>query len=121
MLETGMGRIMLFAGGSWVILIGLALILPIRGLHRKIRSAKDAELEWVNRAIAEERRALAAADTTRRSGDMADLVAYRNLVSSVSEWPFTSSNYARILLYALIPAASWGLGLVAEQFVEQLL
>ena len=52
---------------------------------------------------------------------MADLVAYRNLVSSVSEWPFTSSNYARILLYALIPAASWGLGLVAEQFVEQLL
>jgi hypothetical protein len=39
----------------------------------------------------------------------------------VSEWPFTGSTYLRLFIYALIPLASWGLGVVAEEVVGRLL
>jgi hypothetical protein len=52
---------------------------------------------------------------------MADIVAYRALVEDVPEWPFTTSTYARIFLYALIPLASWSIGIVAEEIVGRAL
>ena len=45
---------------------------------------------------------------------MADLVAYRGLVQGVPEWPFTTSTYTRLILYAFIPVVSWSIGIVAE-------
>ena len=50
---------------------------------------------------------------------MADLVAYRTLVESTPEWPFTTSTYTRLFLYMLIPALSWGLGVFAEEIVSR--
>ena len=56
-------------------------------------------------------------DAGRRSGEMADLVAYLSLVERVPEWPFTTSTYTRLILYLLIPVVSWGIGIVAEEIV----
>jgi hypothetical protein len=50
---------------------------------------------------------------------MADLVAYRGMIESVPEWPFTLSTYTRVALYALLPIISWGIGLVAEEFLSR--
>jgi len=121
MLETGFGQIMFLFGGITLVVTALALLSPVRGVHNRIRESKVAALGWVNGEISKQRRALQHSDAGRRSGEMADLVAYRGLVESVPEWPFTISTYTRLVLYALIPFVSWGLGIVAEELVGRVL
>ena len=48
---------------------------------------------------------------------MSDPVAYRSMVESVHEWPFTLSTYTRVALYLLLPVVTWGVGLVAEEIL----
>lgn len=121
LLETGFGRMVAGLGGATLVVATLALLAPARGVHQRIRLAKESELLRVNEAIAARRSALENQDAGRRSGDMADLVAYRGLIESVPEWPFTTSTYARFVLYLLIPVASWVLGVVAEEVVGRAL
>jgi hypothetical protein len=52
---------------------------------------------------------------------MSDLVAYRDMIESVSEWPFTLSTYTRVALYVLLPVVTWGIGLVAEEILERVI
>ncbi len=77
MLETGFGQIMILIGGTTLIVTALALLSPVCGVHKKIRS--------------------------------------------VPEWPFTTSTDTRLILYALIPAASCSFGIVAEGLVGRAL
>jgi hypothetical protein len=121
MLETGFGRMMLVIGGATLVVAALALMSPLRGVHKRIRQAKDAELRWITGAISTQRSALEDEDAGRRIGLMADLVAYRGLIEDVPEWPFTTSTYARLILYMLIPVAFWVLGVVAEEIVGRAL
>jgi len=121
MLETGFGQVMVLIGGATLVVTALAVLSPVRGVHKKIRQSKEAELSKVNREISKQRSALQNPDTDRWSGKMADLVAYRGLVESVPEWPFTTSTYTRLILYALIPVVSWSIGIVAEGIVGRAL
>lgn len=121
LLETGFGRVMLLNGGATVIVATLALLAPVRGVHKRIRHSKDAELRRINGAISAQRTALEDPDGGRRIGEMADLVAYRGLIEVVPEWPFTTSTYARLILYMLIPVASWVLAGVVEEIVGRAL
>ncbi len=121
MIETGFMALMIFIGTSTLVLAVLALLAPVRGVQKRVQEAKQRELEWTSVEIARLRDGLANADPDRRSGDLADIVAYRTLVAGVSEWPFTGSTYVRLIIYALIPLASWGLGVVAEEVIGRLL
>ena len=121
LIETGFGATMLLIGGPALVVAVLALISPVRGVHRRIRQAKDAELKRLNGAIAEHPIAAQHLDADQRRGELADLVAYRNLIENVPEWPFTTSTYTRLILYMLIPVASWSLGLAAEEIVNRVL
>lgn len=121
MLETGFGHLILVFASSMFALATLSLVLPVRGVHEGIRRSKSIELTWVNAQIAKQRERLDENEKPRQLGALADLVAWRGLVESVSEWPFTSSTYARLLLYALLPAVSWGIGVVAEEIVGRVL
>jgi len=105
-------------------LLGLAFslppaLLPLLGVHRRIREAKRAELERVGAALRGDPDALAGSALERRAGgvSVADLVAYRGLVSSVREWPFDAGARWRILLYLSIPVGSW----LGGAFVERIL
>lgn len=120
-LETGFGMIMLLVGGTTLISSAVALLLPVRGVHQRIRQAKDAELGWINGEIRSLRIQLKSKNARPQSGDLADLVAYRGLIENVPEWPFTTSTFARLFLYALLPLASWGIGIVAEEIVGRML
>lgn len=117
LIETGFVLTMLIFGVPIIFLAVVALLYPVHGVHDRIRQKKEAELHTVNAAIAAQRSAFLNNDSGHRRGEMADLVAYRSLVESVSEWPFTTSNFARFVLYLLIPVLSWGLGTVAEELV----
>jgi hypothetical protein len=49
---------------------------------------------------------------------MGDLEAYRRLIEDVPEWPFQSSTIVKVVLYLLIPIASWFGGMLIEGMVE---
>ncbi len=121
LLETGFGRMMLWIGGATLVVAALALLSPVRGVHKRIRQSKDATLRLINGAILKQRSALEDPDVGRRIGEMADLVAYRGLIEDVPEWPFTTSTDARLILYMLIPVAFWVLGAVAEEIAGRAL
>jgi hypothetical protein len=121
LLETGFGQTMLINGGAVLTVTAFALLYPVRGVHGRIRQAKEAELVWANREIAMRRDSFQSSETARQAGEMADLIAYRSLIESTPDWPFTTSTYARLVLYMLIPAASWGLGIFAEELVGRAL
>ena len=114
MFETGFEQMMIINGSIWLVLIALAVLSPVRGVHRRIRQSKEAAISWVNGEISKQLNAFENSDTGRASGEMADLVAYRGLVQGVPEWPFTTSTYTRLVLYAFIPVVSWSIGFVAE-------
>jgi hypothetical protein len=92
----------------------LGLWLPVRGAHRRIRQVKEAELEWVRERIRSTRRLMEA---PLASGQMADLIAYLRLIEDAHEWPFQASTFVQMVLYLLIPVASW----VGSLLIEELL
>jgi hypothetical protein len=100
-----------------------ALLLPVRGVHRRIRDAKQAELAAVHAAIRGEPEALktSALAGRREAPTLADLVAYREVVAGVREWPFDAPTYTRFALYLLIPLGSWLGGAFVERMVDALL
>ncbi len=120
-LESGFGVVMLIYGSSALVVTAFALLHPVRGVHQRIRQAKEVELSWADGEIALWRRSLQSAEGSKHRRGVADLVAYRGLVESTPDWPFTTSTYARLVLYMLIPVLSWGLGIFAEEIVGRFL
>ena len=124
LLETGFGGMILRLGVTTLVMAALAVLPQVLWVRARIRQAKDEELRRINRAISTERSALEDPDAGRRIGRRwgpADLVAYRGLIQDVPEWPFTASTYARLILYMLIPVASWVLGGIVEEIVGRAL
>lgn len=99
------------------------LVLPVRGIHRRIRQAKQDELARVNRAIRGDATALAdsAIASRREPTSLSDLIAYRGLVEAAREWPFDASTVKRFGLYLLIPLGSWSGGALVERLIDTLL
>ncbi len=121
LLETGFVFILIMIVIATFVGVTLAVVAPAVGVHRRITQVKDNELDWVNARIRDKRNAMQGANDSSRTGELADLVAYRNLVEDVPEWPFTTSTYARIGAYAIIPLFAWGMGVIAEELVGRLL
>ena len=108
---------MVYVGGGALVSAAVALVLPVRGVHKRIRQSKEVELRWLNGEISRLRRKFQNQDAVKTQGEMADVIAYRGLVESVPEWPFTTSTYARLFLYVLLPLFTWGIGIFAEEIV----
>ena len=100
-----------------------ALLLPVRGVHLRIRAAKLGELDRVNRAIRGDAEALRESALAEREAtpSLADLVAYRNLVESARDWPFDASTFRRFGLYLMIPLGSWMGGALVERLMDAVL
>jgi hypothetical protein len=49
------------------------------------------------------------------------IVAYRQVVDGVREWPFDASTVMRFALYLLIPLGSWSGGALVERVIDSLL
>jgi hypothetical protein len=120
---TRYGTMVLLLAGLTVASATTALLLPVRGVHLRIRAAKLEELERVNRAIRGDAEALRGSALAGRAStpSLADLVAYRDLVDSAREWPFDASTFRRFGLYLLIPIGSWMGGALVERLLDLLL
>jgi hypothetical protein len=99
------------------------LLLPVRGAHRAIRAAKDAELRAVRAAIARTRGSAlgrgadAAEDATRLGG----LLAFEARISGVGDWPFDLGTFVRFGVFLALPLASWVAAALVERLVSRLL
>jgi len=118
LIETGFLKMMWVFSAITLVTSILALLAPVYGVHQRILQSKQEEIGWLDDEISELRNSLHEQDNSRQSGRVADLVAYRSLVEDVPEWPFTTSTYFRLALYALLPIITWGIGLVAEAIIN---
>ncbi len=105
--------------GFWISSILLAwagLMLPLRGIRRKIREAKDQELDWCRRALIRERNDLKAG--TDKQTKIGQVVAYREMINDIRNWPFDNPTLIRFALYLLIPLGSWLGGAFVERGLD---
>jgi hypothetical protein len=125
LLDPGQGPAVVIAIAICLPVAALGLLLPVRGAHRRIREVKKAELEWTRDRIRQSRSLLNDSQTQGAPGvvpgQMADLVAYLQLVDDAQEWPFQGSTFVQIVLYVLIPAVSWFASALVKVVVENLM
>jgi hypothetical protein len=119
--EPGERTLLAITFGISLPLALLGLWLPVRGAHRRIRQAKDAELAWVHERLQQARALLQESSMvgspTVAPDPMPGLIAYLQLIERVPEWPFQTSTFVQVALYLLIPIASW----VGSALVEGML
>jgi hypothetical protein len=111
----------LVLGGTACVWTLAAVLLPMRGIHARIRRAKADELARVNAAIRGDASALAETAIAGRAHSgvgLADLIAYRRLVEEVPEWPLGRPLRARLVLYVALPLGSWLGGALVERLLD---
>jgi hypothetical protein len=99
------------------------LLLPVRGAHRAIRAAKDAELRAVRAAIARARTAAldAGGDDAEDAIRLGGLLALEARIAGVGEWPFDAGTFVRFTVLLALPLGSWTAGALVEWAVSRML
>ncbi|MGI9234015.1 MAG: hypothetical protein ACR2RD_10330 [Woeseiaceae bacterium] len=108
--------------GFWVMFTVLAwagLMLPLRGIRKKIRTAKGKELDWCRLTLKTARDELKAGAGGQKS--IAEIGAYKTIIENLRNWPFDNPTLVRFSLYLLIPLGSWLGGAFVERGVDLLL
>jgi hypothetical protein len=95
-----------------------SLLAPSRGVHERLREAKESELAWLRAAIARASEALRRGDAAG-AAQLPALIAWEARVAGAPEWPFDTSTWLRFALLLLVPLGSWLGGALAEQVVER--
>ncbi len=98
-----------------------ALLAPLSGVHRRIVATKQEELRRLNDAIRREREGLLGDADAPETPRLANLIAYRQLVESVHEWPLTAPALLRFGLFLLIGLGSWLGAALVERALESAL
>ncbi len=101
----------------------LTVLLPVRGAHRAIRAAKDAELLAVRAAIARTRDAALAggAVSADDAAKLGGLLAFEARIAGVSEWPFDVGTFVRFVVFVALPLGSWIAGALVERLVSRVI
>jgi len=105
--------------GFWVMFTALAwvgMMLPLRGMRRKIRAAKEKELDWCRQRLKDSRDALKCGAAERQS--IAEIMAYTRMIENIRNWPFDNPTLVRFTLYLLIPLGSWLGGAFVERGLD---
>ena len=100
-----------------------ALLLPTRGVRRRLTQVKERELAAVHAALRGDDAALADSLLAGRleRPAVADLVAWARYVADLPTSPFTQATRLRFLLYLALPLGSWLGGALVDWLVERVL
>lgn len=104
--------------GTILLMALVAFALPLLGVHRRIRAAKQQELERIHAAARSERDALLAGGAGAR---LPALLALRSQVAELREWPVDLSTLLRLLFYLGLGLGSWVGAALVEAGIDQLL
>jgi hypothetical protein len=122
------GAILLFFVGHNMNLLTLAVLVlaavmgiwifvrPMERVHRRIRAAKQVELEAIRRDIQETR--AAAVQDSQAAMRLHGLLAFEARIERVRDWPFDQPTALRVAAYVLIPAIPWFGQAIASYFVS---
>jgi hypothetical protein len=98
------------------------LVIPMRGVHERLRAAKRDELARVNAAIRGEAGALRGSPVGQRDRlSLADLLAWRAFVEDVPEWPIDLPTLGRFAAYVLVPLLGWVGAALVQHVLESAL
>jgi hypothetical protein len=98
------------------------LVIPMRGVHERLRAAKRDELARVNAAIRGEVGALRGSPVGQRDRlSLADLLAWRAFVEDVPEWPIDLPTLGRFAAYVLVPLLGWVGAALVQHVLESAL
>ena len=103
--------LLMFTVYAWV-----GLMLPLRGIRKKISSAKDVELDWCRQALQAARTQLQADGSGEHS--IVEITAYKAQIDGIRNWPFDNPTLIRFALYLLIPFVSMFGGAFLERAIE---
>ena len=95
-----------------------SLLTPSRGVHERMREAKQQELGWLRVEIARASAALRGGDAAG-AAQLPALLAWEERVASAPDWPFDAGTVARFGLFLLVPIGSWLGSALAERIVER--
>jgi hypothetical protein len=100
-----------------LILTGMGLMLPMRGIHKRIQHRKSQELAIIREQIRQERDKLFA-----KPGELAQnvvpLLALEARLERVREWPFDMGSLSRFSFYLLLGLGSWVGAALVERFLN---
>lgn len=107
--------------GGTVGVAGVALVLPVRGIHARIVEAKREELRWCHDRMRERRARIADGASPGDDARLEELVAWEARIEAVREWPFDAATVQRFGLYLLLPLGSWAGAALVERAIDALL
>jgi hypothetical protein len=116
LMEPGFLLLMIQVFSVFAVFAWVGLMLPLRGIRRKINSAKEEEQKWCRQALKSARNQLKSGSAEQQS--IAELVAYRNMIENIRNWPFDSPSLSRFALYLLIPVGSMVGGALVERGLD---
>jgi len=105
----------LVSGGLFA---AVGFLIPLYGAHRRIRTARDAELVWCRQRIREARGLLERGSPPSR---IDELLSWEARIEAVREWPIDARALLRFGVYLLIPLLSWSGGALVERGIDSLL
>ena len=118
LIESGFGLLLSLI---WTLTAGVAitgLLLPVNGVRKRIRNAKVARLETCREDLRRAQASLDASGADEELTRVANLLAIRQNLSEIREWPFDASTLRRMVLYLLVPLASWSGGALVERWID---
>jgi hypothetical protein len=118
-VEARYGPVLVGFWISFTVLAWIGMMLPLRGIRKKIRVAKDRELDWCRQALKVARDELKSGANSHRP--IAEILAYRNMIENIRNWPFDNPTLVRFSLYLLIPLGSWLGGAFVERGLDLIL
>lgn len=115
-VESRYGPLLMGSWMTFIVVAWIGLMLPLRGIRKKIRAAKDQELNWCRRGLKASRDALKSG--AGEQPPIAEILAYRTMIENIRNWPFDSPTLVRFTIYLLIPLGSWLGGAFVERGLD---
>ncbi len=122
-LLTG-GTVMELVTALFLVCIAVgAFVIPVRGVHRRIRAAKRQELTRVRVEIRRDRESVAAlaGEASAAAARLPGLLAWERRIESAREWPFDTTTLVRFALLLTVPLFSWLGGALMERALDRVL
>src|SRR5262249_41714329 len=113
-----------YAEAPALVLIGIvafamvSLLLPVLGIHARIRAEKLRPLASLSQQIRAERN---TPDANARGGRLAGPLAFEARIAAAREWPIDATTLLRFTLFLLLPLGSWLGSAVVGHAVDRML
>jgi hypothetical protein len=97
------------------------MLLPVRGVHSRIRVEKHRRLAWCQERLRTLQADSAGGPDASVTRELADVLTLRSHLEAVREWPFDTSVIVRLAIYLVIPLGSWAGAALVERAVDAFL